>query len=46
MSRYFLKTIFIYARSLPVQIKVHFKILKFLAVAYAMVFLSFAFNLV
>ena len=40
MSRYLFKTSFMYARPLPVQIKVHFKNLPFLAVAYDMGFLS------
>ena len=40
MSRFFLKTFFMYARSPPVQTKVHFKKLQFLAVAYDMGFLS------
>ena len=34
MSKYFWKTFFMYARSLPVQKKVHFKTLQFLTVAY------------
>ena len=46
MSRYFLKTFFMHARPIPVQTKVHFKNLQFLAVAYHMGFLSFAFDVV
>ena len=34
LSRYLLKTFFMYARTLPVQKKVHFKKLQFSAVAY------------
>ena len=44
MSRYFLKTFFIYARPIPVQTKVHFKILQFLSVTYAKGVLSCAFD--
>ena len=40
MSRYFLKTF----RQIPVQTKVHFKDLQFLAVAYDMGFLRHAFD--
>ena len=36
MSSYFLKTSFMYARSIPVQIKVQFRNLQFLAVTYDM----------
>ena len=36
MSRYFFKTLFFYARPLPVQTKVHFENLQFLAVMYDM----------
>ena len=46
MSRYFLKTFFMYARQIPVQTKVHFKKLYFLAVTYGMKFLSRAFDVV
>ena len=46
MSRYFLKTFFMYARPIPVQTKVHFKKLQFLAVSYDMGVLSFAFDVV
>ena len=46
MSRYFLKTFFMYAMPIPVQTKRHFKNLQFLAVAYDMGFLSFAFDVV
>ena len=42
----FLKTFFMYAMPIPVQIKVHFKNLQFLAVTYDMGFLSFAFDVV
>ena len=42
----FLKTFFMYARPLPVQTKVHFKNLQFLAVTYDMGFLSCAFDVV
>ena len=41
---FFLKTFFMYA--IPVQTKVHFKNLQFLAVTYDMGFLSFAFDVV
>ena len=44
MCRYFLKTFFMYARPIPVQTKVHFKILQFLAVTYDMGVLSCAFD--
>ena len=46
MSRYFLKTFFTYARSIPVQTKVHFKNLQFLAVTYDMGVSSCAFDVV
>ena len=46
MSGYFLKTFFMYARPIPVQTKVHFKNLKFLAVTYDMGVLSCAFDVV
>ena len=46
MSRYFFENFFMYARSLPVQTKVHFKKLQILAVSYDMGFLSFAFEVV
>ena len=46
MSRFFLKTFFMYAISIPVQTRVHFKKLQFLAVTYDMGFLSFAFDVV
>ena len=42
MSRFF----FMYAMSIPVKTKVHFKKLHFLAVTYDMGFLSFAFDVV
>ena len=38
LSRYFLKTFFMYARSISIQTKVHFKKMQFLAVTYDMVF--------
>ena len=34
MTRYFLKTVFMYARPIPVETKVHFRILRYLAVTY------------
>ena len=40
MSRYFLKTFFMYARPITVQTKVHFKKLQFLAVTCDMGVLS------
>ena len=43
---FFLKTFFMYAMPIPVKTKVHFKNLQFLAVAYDMGFLSFAFDVV
>ena len=46
MSRYFLKTFFMYARLIPLQTKVHFKHLKFLAVTYDLGVLSCAFDVV
>ena len=46
MSRYFLKTFFMYSRPIPVQTKVYFKSLQFLAVTYDMGVLSCAFNVV
>ena len=42
----FLKTFFMYARPIPLHTKVHFKNLKFSAVAYDMGILSFAFDFV
>ena len=42
----FLKTVFMYARPIPVQTKVHFKNLQFLAVTYDMGVLSCAFDVV
>ena len=42
----FLKTFFMHARLIPVQTKVHFKKLQFLAVTYDMGFLSCAFDVV
>ena len=42
----FLKTFFMYARSLPVQTNVHLKNMQFLAGAYDMGFLSCAFDVV
>ena len=44
MSRYFLKTCFVYARPIPVQIKVHFKKMQFLAVTYDMGVLKLCFR--
>ena len=46
MSRYFLRTFFMYARPIPEQTKVHLKSLKFHAVTYAMGVLSCAFDVV
>ena len=46
MSRYFLKTSFMYARPIPIQTKVHFKKMQFLAVTYDMGVLSCGFNVV
>ena len=46
MSRYFMKTFFMYARPIPVQTKVHFKNLQFLAVTYDIGFLNCAFDVV
>ena len=46
MSRYFLKTFFMYARQIPVQTKVHFKNLLFLAGTYDMEVLICAFDVV
>ena len=40
MSRYFWKTFFMFARPIPVQAKVHFENLQFLAVMYDMGVLS------
>ena len=42
----FLKTFFMYARPIPVQTKVHFKNLQFLAVTYDMGVLSCALDVV
>ena len=44
MSRYFLKTVFMYARSIPEQTKVHFTNLQFLAVTYDMFFFKLCFR--
>ena len=46
MSRYFFKTFSMYAMPIPVQTKMHFKNLQFLAVTYDMGFLRFAFDIV
>ena len=46
MSRYFLKTFFMYARPTPVQTKVHLKKLRFLSVKYDMGDLSCNFDVV
>ena len=43
---FFLKTFFMYVMLIPVQTKVHFKKLQFLAVTYDMGVLSFAFDFV
>ena len=40
----FLKTFLMYARSIPIQTKVHFENLQFLAVTYDLRVLSFAFD--
>ena len=45
-DRYFLYFFFMYAMPIPVQTKVHFKKLQFLAVTYDMGFLRFAFDVV
>ena len=42
----FLKTFFMYARPIPVQTKVHFKNLQFLAVTYDMEVLICAFDVI
>ena len=42
----FLKTFFMYAMPIPVQTKVHFKKMQFLAVKYDMRDLTFAFDVV
>ena len=42
----FLKTFFMYARPIPLQTRVHFKELHFLAVTYYMGVLGFAFDVV
>ena len=46
LPRYFLKTFFMYAWPLPVQTKVHFKNLKFLALTYDMGVLICGFDVV
>ena len=46
MSIYFFENFFMYARQMPVQTKVHFKNLIFLAVTYDMGFLICAFDFV
>ena len=46
MIRYFLKTFSKYARPIPVQTKVHFKNLQFLAVTYDIGVLSCAFDVI
>ena len=46
MSRYFFENFFHVARPIPVQTKVHFKNLQFLAVTYDMGVLCCAFNVV
>ena len=45
-SRYFFENFFVYAMPIPVQTKVHFKNLQYLAVTYDMGFLSFAIDVV
>ena len=42
----FLKTFYLYAMPIPIQTKVHFKNLQFLAMTYDMGFLSLAFDVV
>ena len=42
----FLKTLFMYARPIPVQTKVHFKNLQFLAVTYISQVLICAFDVI
>ena len=42
----FLKTFFMYAVLIPIQTKVHFKNLQFLAVTYDMELISFALDVV
>ena len=42
----FLRTFFMYARPIPVQIKVHFKNLQFFAVTYDMEVLICAFDVI
>ena len=46
MSIYELNLCFIFARAIPVKAKLHFKILQFLAVTYAIGVLSCAFDVV
>ena len=46
LSRYFLKTSFMFARPIPIQTKVHFKNLQFLAVTYDMGILNCDFDVV
>ena len=46
MSRFFLKTFFMFAMPIPEQTKVHFKNLQFLEVTYDVGFLSFGFDVV
>ena len=46
MSRYFFENFFMYAMPIPVQTKVHFKNLQFLALTYDMGVFSFAFDVV
>ena len=45
-SDIFLKTVYMYARPIPIQTKVHFKILQFVAVMYDKGCLSCAFDVV
>ena len=46
MGRYFFEIFFMYARPIPVQTKVYFKILQFLAVTYDMEVLICAFDVI
>ena len=46
MSRYFFENLFMHARPIPGQTKVHFKNLQFLAVTYDMGVLICAFDVV
>ena len=46
LSRYFLKTVFMFTRPIPIQTNVHFKNLQFLAVTYDMGVLNCDFDFV